>query len=58
MPANAHLPDYTVIYAESERRLDATLKLRPEVRDMKMAFHAKQLDTFRKLLPNNIAKWT
>ena len=58
VPANAQLPDYTVIYGVAERRVDKTLQSRPEVQEMRMAFHAKQLDTFRKLIPNNSAKWT
>lgn len=57
VPANTHLPDYTVVYSGSERRTDTTLQTRPEVLEMKAAFHTKQLDTFRKLLPNNLAKW-
>jgi dynactin-6 len=58
VPANTQLPDYTVLYGVTERRVDKTLQSRPEVQEMRTAFHAKQLDTFRKLLPNNIAKWT
>lgn len=57
VPANTQLPDYTVLYGVSERRIDRTLQMRPEVLEMKTAFHAKQLDTFKKLLPNNVAKW-
>ncbi|KAJ4295585.1 hypothetical protein N0V90_007598 [Kalmusia sp. IMI 367209] len=57
VPANANIPDYTVVYCGTEHRVDKTLQLRPEVQDMKTSFHAKQLDTFRRLIPNNIAKW-
>jgi dynactin-6 len=31
--------------------------MRPEILDAKMAVHAKQLEMFRKLIPNNISKW-
>ncbi|KAI4938471.1 hypothetical protein J4E85_000911 [Alternaria conjuncta] len=40
------------------RRVDRTLQLRPELLEQKMAVHAKQLDMFKKLIPNNIAKWS
>ncbi|KAF1845151.1 trimeric LpxA-like protein [Cucurbitaria berberidis CBS 394.84] len=52
------LPDYTVVFSGSEQRIDKTLQLRPEILDAKMAVHTKQLDMFRKLIPNNVAKWT
>jgi dynactin-6 len=58
VPANAQLPDYTMLYGVAEGRVDRTLEARPEVQDMRTAFHEKQLDVFRRLLPNNIAKWT
>jgi dynactin-6 len=57
VPANTRLPDYTIVYSGSEQRTDRTLQLRPEILDAKMAVHAKQLDMFRKLIPNNISKW-
>ncbi|KAH7384455.1 trimeric LpxA-like protein [Pyrenochaeta sp. MPI-SDFR-AT-0127] len=54
---NTHLPDYTVIFSGSEHRIDKTLQLRPEILDVKTAVHLKQLDMFKKLIPNNVAKW-
>ncbi|KAF1952555.1 hypothetical protein CC80DRAFT_176666 [Byssothecium circinans] len=57
LPVNAQLPDYTVVYEGSKRRIDKTLQLRPQTQDMRTAFHKKQLDNFRKLMPNNVAKW-
>lgn len=54
---NARLPDYTVVYG-SEQRLDKTLMIRPEILEAKEAVHKKQLDMFKKLVPNNVAKWT
>lgn len=55
---NTRLPDYTVVYSGTAHRLDKTLLMRPDIQDAKMAVHAKQLDMFRKLIPNNVAKWT
>ncbi|CAO2655637.1 Nn.00g044400.m01.CDS01 [Neocucurbitaria sp. VM-36] len=58
IPQNTRLPDYTVVYSGFEQRIDKTLQLRPEILDAKIAIHAKQLDMFKKLIPNNVAKWT
>ena len=55
---NARLPDYTVVHSGTDQRLDKTLQLRPEILDAKMAVHEKQLEMFKKLIPNNVAKWT
>ncbi|RMZ74657.1 transferase hexapeptide domain-containing [Pyrenophora seminiperda CCB06] len=57
IPPNTRLPDYTVVFSGSQQRVDRTLQLRPEILDAKMTVHAKQLDMFKKLIPNNIAKW-
>jgi dynactin-6 len=57
VPDNTRLPDYTIVYSGAEQRTDKTLLLRPEILDAKMAVHKKQLDMFRKLIPNNVAKW-
>jgi dynactin-6 len=57
VPPYSHLPDYTVVYGGSEQRIDKTLQLRPEIAEAKMAIHRKQLDMFKKLVPNQIAKW-
>jgi dynactin-6 len=45
------------VFSGSQQRVDKTLQLRPDILDAKMAVHAKQLDMFRKLIPNNSAKW-
>jgi dynactin-6 len=58
IPPYTRLPDYTVVFGGSQQRVDRTLQLRPEILDAKMAVHAKQLDMFKKLIPNNIAKWS
>jgi dynactin-6 len=58
IPPYARIPDFTVIYSGAEQRLDKTLLLRPEILDAKLAVHAKQLAMFKKLIPNNVAKWT
>ncbi|KAF2853200.1 trimeric LpxA-like protein [Plenodomus tracheiphilus IPT5] len=57
VPPYTRLPDYTVVFSGSERRLDKTLQLRPELLDAKLGVHAKQLEMFKKLIPNNVTKW-
>lgn len=57
VPPNTRLPDFTVVHSGSEQRSNKTLQLRPEILEAKMAVHAKQLDMFRKLIPNNVSKW-
>jgi dynactin-6 len=32
--------------------------LRPEILEAKVAVHKKQLDMFKKLIPNNVSKWS
>ncbi|KAF2709232.1 trimeric LpxA-like protein [Pleomassaria siparia CBS 279.74] len=54
---NTHIPDYTVVFAGSQQRIDRTLKDRPEAQLLKTMMHRKQLDIFKKLVPNNAAKW-
>lgn len=54
---HSHLPDYTVAYGPSERRIDTTMRARADLRETKMLMHGKQIDVFRKLIPNNVAKW-
>ncbi|CAI6319222.1 unnamed protein product [Periconia digitata] len=58
VPPHTHLPDFTVVYAGTLKRIDKTLQAKPQVQGMKSALHVKQLDMFRKLLPNQISKWT
>ncbi|KZM28489.1 transferase [Ascochyta rabiei] len=58
VPPYTTLPDYTVVFAGSQKRVDKTLQQRPDLREAKMAVHKKQLDMFRRLMANNIAKWT
>jgi dynactin 6 len=42
----------------SERRIDMTMQSRPDLQRAKLAMHMKQIDVFRKLIPNNVAKWS
>ncbi|UPX15533.1 uncharacterized protein EKO05_0005977 [Ascochyta rabiei] len=58
VPPYTTLPDYTVVFAGSQKRVDKTLQQRPDLREARMAVHKKQLDMFRRLMANNIAKWT
>lgn len=57
VPPLAQIPDYTVVFSGSERRVDKTLQLRPELLIAKLVIHRKQLEMFKKLIPNNVAKW-
>lgn len=52
------LPDYTVVFGGCQKRVDKTLQQRPDVLEAKMAVHKKQLEMFRRLITNNVAKWT
>ena len=58
VPPYTTLPDYTVVFSGSQQRIDKTLERRPDILEAKMAVHKKQLDMFRRLIANNIAKWT
>lgn len=57
IPAGTTLPDFTVVFNGTEQRLDKMLQLRPEILDQKVAIHEKQLEMFKKLIANNVAKW-
>jgi dynactin-6 len=46
------------VYAGSERRVDKTLQSRPEILQAKVLMHARQIEMFKKLIPNNVAKWS
>lgn len=46
------------MFSGSMKRIDKTLQQRPDILEQKMAVHQKQLDMFRRLIANNIAKWT
>jgi dynactin-6 len=58
VPPYTSLPDYTVVFSGSQKRIDKTLQQRPDILEAKMAVHKKQLEMFRRLIANNIAKWT
>lgn len=58
MPPYTTLPDFTVVFSGNMKRVDKTLQQRPDILEAKMAVHKKQLDMFRRLIANNIAKWT
>jgi dynactin-6 len=40
-----------------EQRIDRTAKERPEARDLKIQMHKRQLEVYKKLVPNNAGKW-
>ncbi|KAF2276781.1 trimeric LpxA-like protein [Westerdykella ornata] len=57
LPPNTHIPDFTVVYSGTEKRVDNTLQSRPELLEARALVHKKQIDMFKRLVPNNIAKW-
>ncbi|KAF1967675.1 trimeric LpxA-like protein [Bimuria novae-zelandiae CBS 107.79] len=57
IPPNTQIPDYMVVQSATDYRLNRTLLMRPEVLDMRMNFHTMQIQTFKRLVPNSIAKW-
>lgn len=40
------------------KRVDKTLKARPDIQEARAVVHKKQLDMFKRLIANNISKWT
>jgi dynactin-6 len=46
-----------VVHSATEYRLNKTLLLRPEVLEMRINFHTTQISTFKRLVPNQVAKW-
>ncbi|KAF2471882.1 uncharacterized protein BDR25DRAFT_303254 [Lindgomyces ingoldianus] len=58
LPPNTHLPDFTVVYSGLEKRVNKTLQSRSEVQQAHIIMHSKQLEIFKKLIPNNVSKWT
>lgn len=57
IPPHTNVPDFTVTYAGFEHRIDSTMKSRVDLQKNKMLMHTKQIEIFRKLIPNNVAKW-
>ncbi|KAF2020507.1 trimeric LpxA-like protein [Aaosphaeria arxii CBS 175.79] len=57
IPGSTSLPDYTVVYGGTQHRIDQTLKARPELQQARLIMHEKQLEVFKKLITNHIAKW-
>jgi dynactin-6 len=57
LPPYSQIPDFTVVYSGTERRIDKTLQSRPDLLEAKMLVHRKQVEMFKRLIMNNIAKW-
>lgn len=51
------LEDFTVVYGYGERRVDATLRDRGEVREMRVKGRAKEVELLQSLIPDAGAKW-
>jgi dynactin-6 len=46
-----------VVQSATEYRVNKTLLLKPEVLEMRTNFHTMQIQTFKRLVPNSVAKW-
>lgn len=57
LPPNTVISDFTVVYSGTQERIDKTLQSRPDLLEAKTLVHRKQLEMFRRLIANNIAKW-
>lgn len=56
--ANSHVPDFTVVLGGGrQRRADATLRDRADVREMRDRAHALQLEALRGRVPSQLVKW-
>ncbi|KAI9678803.1 MAG: hypothetical protein M1817_005862 [Caeruleum heppii] len=53
VPPGDHVPDYTVIYGMNERRID-----RSQTQEMRILLAKQHVALAKKLLTNNVAKWT
>lgn len=51
------LPDFTVVYADNKRRVDRTMEKNEEIRTMKLVGHEKQIELYKRLIPNAASKW-
>ncbi|KAF7846216.1 hypothetical protein BT93_L4828 [Corymbia citriodora subsp. variegata] len=51
------LPDYTIIFGEGQQRVDTTTKARADVRDLKLKGQLLHIETLKRLIPSNTAKW-
>jgi len=51
------LGDFTVVMPDGVVRIDTTSQNRRDVRELKLKGHAMHIDTLRKLIPSNTAKW-
>ncbi|KAL1297315.1 hypothetical protein AAFC00_004866 [Neodothiora populina] len=51
------VPDYTVVFGENTRRIDTTSKSRADIRDLKIKSHHLHIETLKRLIPSNAAKW-
>jgi dynactin-6 len=45
------------VYGNGQRRVDRTLVSRPDMQVTRLLMHRKQIEVFKKLVPNNVAKW-
>lgn len=54
---NEVLEDFVVIFGEGKRRVDAVLRDKKEVRDMKARGRDKEIELLKTLIPDASAKW-
>ena len=51
------LKDFTIVYGDDERRQDTTTQSRADIRELKLKGQTMHVDTLRRLIPSNTAKW-
>lgn len=52
-----HLVDFAFFSKDGKHRIDHTTASRPGVQQLKLQGQAMHIDTLRKLIPTNIARW-
>ncbi|TKX20580.1 hypothetical protein C1H76_7391 [Elsinoe australis] len=51
------LSDFTIVLDKGESRPDTTISNRQDIQDLKLKGQTMHVDTLRRLIPSNIAKW-
>ncbi|KAF4554869.1 Hypothetical protein D9617_3g019380 [Elsinoe fawcettii] len=51
------LPDFTVLLDAGHSRIDTTTSSRRDIQDLKIKGQVMHVDTLKRLIPSNIAKW-
>ncbi|GAM87878.1 hypothetical protein ANO11243_059060 [Dothideomycetidae sp. 11243] len=57
LASNEALPNFTVVMDDGLHRIDQTTLTRSDIQQLKLKGQKMHLDTLRRLIPTNIAKW-